>query len=234
MKTRNWKLCTFVIFLAVCFILCAGNCYSQFDTWDLDMKLGPGYPFPGPSYDPSLPKAITTTNPDPWLVFDPFPAPIYNPLPGPIYDPFPDPFYKPYLDPFEFDWVMPVWIPPAGQTTLNLLQDSMLNLTYDRFYNMDPILNMENLYDDYSGYPGPMMDSWYLHERKDIYSRSKAGEQTLYEFTKDLLVKPREPDIHRTYGAGFAGHYDMGGMYNMSGMSGKYNIGGGMAGISNW
>ncbi|MFX0142235.1 MAG: hypothetical protein ACFFDN_51830 [Candidatus Hodarchaeota archaeon] len=106
------------------------------------------------------------------------------------------------------------WRIPAGQTTLALFQDLMPSLRYETFYNMDYFPGIINLGDNYV-LSSPIMDNWTLYQRMDLYTRPKAGEQILYQFTKDFLVKPRRPDLHTGYGM-----YGAGGMSSMFGFSG--------------
>ena len=175
MKTRNCKLGLLVIFLALCLTIYAGNCYSQGLLTDNYWRLVPG---------------------------------IYDTLPVQLYDSMPLQFYEQYTWPISYlswrDYQWPLYDfyywQPSGITTLEFFQDKFPDLTYDRFYSNVDIPGIDNWYVDYSGFPGPVMDEWYLYKRADLYVRPKAGEQTLYEFTKNFLVQPRKPDIYTAYG----------------------------------
>jgi hypothetical protein len=226
MKTRNWKLCTLVIFLAVCFALYAGNCYSQEpdpgDWFLIDDNMHPPIRMPDSWEPPSLKPWYSVPTPMPLLGIDSSPWPPVSI--GPIY---------PMQELFGSPWGFGYWGIPAGETTLDLFKEMMPQLTYEKFYNMEDFHGIENLYDDYYGSPDSAMDNWTLYQRTDLYTRSKAGEHTLYQFTKEFKVKPRRPDLYTTYGMGgsYAGIGGLGMLYGGlgSGWPGAFGSGYGIS-----
>ena len=176
MKTRNCKLILLVIFLALCFAIYAGNCYSQGldlmgPSYNILDQLGIGYPF-GIGYQSLQP---------------------YNLL---------------------WEWPFYYWIQPGGKATLDLLLDTVpnLNITYEDFYGVEyEPYRVDLKFDFYTNrFQGSILDNLNVYQNPEIYALPLSQRNTLYNFTKDFLVQPMQPDIWVGYGAigiGAMGNY---------------------------
>ena len=190
MKTRDCKLGLLVIFLALCFAIYAGNCYSQLfgmndmsymnplnalNQWDLGYsnQLDINYAFGTGAYYPSMQ--------------------LFNCLWG-------CPFYS--------------WIQPGGKATLDSLLDTIpnLNITYEAFYGVEyePYgVALQSYYyiNDNYGLLSPRLSNLNVYEDPTIYAQPLSQIHKLYNFTKKSPVQPIMPDIWVGYGGAMSLSY---------------------------
>ena len=184
MKTRNFKLSLLVIFLALCFTIYAGNCYSQINSNLFDTSTF--------AYTQVLdPLRIGYIDPGPYYPIDMSPY---------------DYMWGGYMSIYR-------WANPAGKSTLDLLLDTVpnLNLTFKEFYGVDYKASPMALDIDYSfDYFGLPYGNLNVYQNPDVYALPLSQINTYYNFTKGFSIQPIMPDLWVGFGASYGG--GMGGL----------------------